>query len=133
MLRFINATNYATYTQTSHTKLLSNLTTQSVYSSFETQPNLNSTNFYHISREDNDTSNLNDLFDQIYYLILDRSNELWKSVLLVSNQGSKKGRSKRRGAAKAKDLNAGQNLGDGKLQVVWPGLNSDIIDKKNVP
>ncbi len=50
----------------------------------------------------------------------------------MSNQGSKKGRSKRRGAAKAKDLNAGQNLGDGKLQVVWPGLNSDIIDKKNV-
>ncbi len=23
-------------------------------------------------------------------------------------------------------------MGDGKLQVVWPGLNSDIIDKKNV-
>jgi len=79
ILRFINATN--SYTQTSHTKLLSNLTTQSVYSSFETQPNLNSTNFYHISREDNDTSNLNDLFDQIY------SNQaifLYKMLLIPS-------------------------------------------------
>lgn len=54
------------------------------------------------------------------------STELWKSVLLVSNQGSKKGRGKRRGGGRVKDLNAGQSLGDGKMQVVWPGLNADI-------
>lgn len=43
----------------------------------------------------------------------DRSNELWKSVLSVSSQGSKKGRGKRRGGGKAKDLNLGQTIGDG--------------------
>lgn len=59
-----------------------------------------------------------------------RSNELWKSVLSVSNQGSKKGRAKRRGAGRVKDLNLGQNLGDGKMQVVWPGLNQDVMDRK---
>lgn len=47
----------------------------------------------------------------------------------VSSQGSKKGRGKRRGAAKNKDLNIGQTIGDGKLQVAWPGLNSDVFDK----
>jgi hypothetical protein len=79
IFRLINATN--SYTQTSHTKILSNFTTQSVYSNFETHHNLNSTNYYHISKEDNDTSNLNDLFDQIY------SNQaifLYKMLLIPS-------------------------------------------------
>lgn len=47
----------------------------------------------------------------------DRANELWKSVLSVSSQGSKKGRGKRRGATKSKDLNLGQQLGDGNLMI----------------
>ncbi len=47
----------------------------------------------------------------------------------VSSQGSKKGRGKRRGAAKNKDLNLGQTIGDGKLQVEWPGLNTDVLDR----
>jgi hypothetical protein len=36
-------------------------------------------------------------------------------VLSVSNQGSKKGRGKRRGGGSSKDLNIGQNIGDGKI------------------
>jgi hypothetical protein len=51
----------------------------------------------------------------------ERAQELWKSVLSVSSQGSKKGRGKRRGGGKVKDLNQGQRLGDGKLQIKWPG------------
>lgn len=42
-----------------------------------------------------------------------QSTDLWKSVLSVSTQGSKKGRGKRRGGSKSKDLNLGQNIGDG--------------------
>lgn len=44
-------------------------------------------------------------------------------MLSVSNQGSKKGRGK---GKRIKDLNLGQNLGDGKLQVKYPGLNEDL-------
>ena len=51
-------------------------------------------------------------------------------MLLVSTQGSKKGRGKRRGAGQAKDLNVGQNFGDGKLQVQWPGLNADVMNRE---
>lgn len=56
------------------------------------------------------------------------SNDLWKSVLLVSTQGSKKGRGK---GKRFKDLNTGQVLGDGKLQVLWPGLNTDITNRSD--
>ena len=49
--------------------------------------------------------------------------------MLVSTQGSKKGRGKRRGAGKAKDLNVGQYFGDGKLQVKWPGLNAELFSR----
>jgi hypothetical protein len=41
----------------------------------------------------------------------------------------KKGRGKRRGAAKNKDLNLGQTIGDGKMQVEWPGLNTDVLER----
>lgn len=57
------------------------------------------------------------------------SNDLWKSVLSVSSQGSKKGRGKGKNAGK--DLNIGQKIGDGKLQVLWPGLNTDIVVKNS--
>ncbi|CAF0715314.1 unnamed protein product [Brachionus calyciflorus] len=61
-----------------------------------------------------------------------RADDLWKSVLSVSSQGSKKGRGKRRGGSKAKDLNLGQNIGDGKLKIEWPGLNADITNRNQV-
>lgn len=60
----------------------------------------------------------------------DKAYDLWKSVLMVSNQGSKKGRGKR--GNRRKDLNMGQNLGDGKLQIEWPGLNKEIIQRNEL-
>ncbi len=43
----------------------------------------------------------------------DTSSSLWKAVMSVSNQGAKKGRGKRRGASRTKDLNRGQEIGTG--------------------
>ena len=40
--------------------------------------------------------------------------ELWKTITSVSNAGAKRGRAKRRGATKFKDLNYGQRLGQGE-------------------
>ena len=39
--------------------------------------------------------------------------ELWKTITSVSNAGAKRGRAKRRGATKFKDLNYGQRIGQG--------------------
>lgn len=55
----------------------------------------------------------------------DRGMDLWKSVYSVSSQGAKKGRGKRQ--TRTKDLNVGQEFGDGKLKVVYPGLNADVL------
>ncbi|KRZ11631.1 putative 28S ribosomal protein S5, mitochondrial, partial [Trichinella zimbabwensis] len=49
---------------------------------------------------------------------------LWKSVTSVSNIGRRKGRA--RSVRKAKDLNRGQIIGLGKINTLWPGLNSPI-------
>jgi small subunit ribosomal protein S5 len=50
---------------------------------------------------------------------------------MVSNQGSKKGRGRGRGA-RSKDLNYGQRLGEGKLQVSWPGLNTNVVERERI-
>lgn len=52
--------------------------------------------------------------------------DLWKTITSVSNAGAKRGRAKRRGATKFKDLNFGQRIGQGKSNVQWPGLNSPV-------
>jgi hypothetical protein len=39
--------------------------------------------------------------------------DLWKTITSVSNAGAKRGRAKRRGATKFKDLNMGQRIGQG--------------------
>ncbi len=41
--------------------------------------------------------------------------DLWKTITSVSNAGAKRGRAKRRGATKFKDLNMGQRIGQGNL------------------
>lgn len=53
--------------------------------------------------------------------------QLWKGVTSVSNAGMKRGRG--RGAAKKKgrDLNRGQMIGVGKINMVWPGLNAPVV------
>lgn len=51
--------------------------------------------------------------------------ELWKGATAVSNAGRKRGRMKSRRVIK--NLNRGQVIGVGKLNMVWPGLNAPII------
>nr|WAM65126.1 ribosomal protein RIB [Endoclita signifer] len=55
------------------------------------------------------------------------ANQLWKSVLSVSNAGAKKGRGRGRGKRKVRDLNRGQVIGVGKINMLWPGLSAPII------
>ncbi|XP_014207705.1 28S ribosomal protein S5, mitochondrial [Copidosoma floridanum] len=51
---------------------------------------------------------------------------LWKSVTSVSNAGRNRGRG--RGLArKIKDLNRGQYIGMGKINMQWPGLTAPIM------
>nr|CAG4644790.1 EOG090X0689 [Leptodora kindtii] len=58
--------------------------------------------------------------------------ELWKGVTSVSNAGKKRGRGKGVGKKTAKNLNRGQVIGVGKVNMVWPGLNSPIIQGKEL-
>lgn len=58
--------------------------------------------------------------------------ELWKGVTSVSNAGRKRGRASGGSRKRAKDLNRGQILGGGKINMVWPGLNAPIIRGKEL-
>lgn len=52
---------------------------------------------------------------------------LWKGVTSVSNAGKKRGRGKGAGRKMAKDLNRGQIIGVGKVNMVWPGLTVPVL------
>jgi len=54
--------------------------------------------------------------------------DVWGGVTGVSNQGRKKGRAK--GRKKLTNLNRGQVLGVGKVNMQWPGLNAPIINDR---
>lgn len=57
---------------------------------------------------------------------LDTADSLWKSVTSVSNAGKQRGRG--RGAKKLmRDLNRGQYIGVGKINMLWPGLTGPIM------
>lgn len=58
--------------------------------------------------------------------------DLWKTITSVSNAGAKRGRAKRRGATKFKDLNMGQRIGQGRSNVQWPGLNAPVVQGRDV-
>ncbi|CAF1435657.1 unnamed protein product [Rotaria magnacalcarata] len=58
--------------------------------------------------------------------------DLWKTITSVSNAGAKRGRAKRRGATKFKDLNIGQRIGQGKSNMQWPGLNAPVVQGRDV-
>lgn len=61
----------------------------------------------------------------------DTAETLWKSVTSVSNAGKNRGRG--RGAKKAmKNLNRGQAIGVGKINMLWPGLTGPIMSGRNV-
>ncbi|KAG7200148.1 hypothetical protein KM043_000586 [Ampulex compressa] len=63
--------------------------------------------------------------------------QLWKGVTSVSNAGRRRGRGK--GATKKKDLNKGQFIGCGKINILFPGLNykvfrgKEIVEQKELP
>ncbi|XP_026141383.1 small ribosomal subunit protein uS5m isoform X2 [Carassius auratus] len=54
------------------------------------------------------------------------ADELWRGVLAESGAGARKGRGKRTKRKVKKDLNRGQNLGEGRAGYLWPGLNSPV-------
>lgn len=57
---------------------------------------------------------------------------LWKGVTSVSNAGKKRGRGKGTGRKIAKDLNKGQIIGVGKINMVWPGLTAPVIRGREI-
>uniref|UniRef100_A0A224Z8Y5 Small ribosomal subunit protein uS5m n=1 Tax=Rhipicephalus zambeziensis TaxID=60191 RepID=A0A224Z8Y5_9ACAR len=58
--------------------------------------------------------------------------QLWKGVTSVSNAGRKRGRAAGSSRKIAKDLNKGQVIGVGKVNMVWPGLNAPIVRGREV-
>lgn len=58
--------------------------------------------------------------------------QLWKGVTSVSNAGRKRGRASGSSRKVAKDLNKGQVVGVGKVNMVWPGLNAPIVRGREV-
>ncbi|XP_028324832.1 small ribosomal subunit protein uS5m [Gouania willdenowi] len=58
--------------------------------------------------------------------------ELWKGVLAESGAGGRKGRGKRTKRKMKKDLNRGQNIGEGRGGYLWPGLNTVVLKEGNV-
>ncbi|XP_073528638.1 small ribosomal subunit protein uS5m [Phyllobates terribilis] len=55
------------------------------------------------------------------------ANELWKGVLAETGGGTRRGRGKRTKKRIKRNLNIGQNIGDGKSGHLWPGLNTPIL------
>jgi small subunit ribosomal protein S5 len=56
---------------------------------------------------------------------------LWKSAFSVSNAGKSRGRGRKKKFLQ-KDLNKGQIIGNGKLGMVWPGLNAPVMQEVNI-
>lgn len=51
----------------------------------------------------------------------------WKSVTTVSNAGRKRGRGKTVNKKLIVNLNKGQVIGQGEINVKWPGLNTPVL------
>nr|CAG4641693.1 EOG090X0689 [Eurycercus lamellatus] len=60
------------------------------------------------------------------------ADKLWKGVTSVSNSGKKRGRGKGMGKKISKNLNKGQVIGVGKMNMVWPGLNSPVLQGREL-
>ncbi|CAN7942013.1 unnamed protein product, partial [Ixodes hexagonus] len=58
--------------------------------------------------------------------------QLWKGVTSVSNAGRKRGRASGHSRKQSKDLNRGQMVGVGEINMVWPGLNAPVVRGKEV-
>ncbi|XP_028942060.1 28S ribosomal protein S5, mitochondrial, partial [Antrostomus carolinensis] len=60
------------------------------------------------------------------------ADELWKGALAETGVGVKKGRGKRRKKKLRKNLNRGQEIGEGRSGFLWPGLNAPLIKSGKV-
>uniref|UniRef100_A0A8C4IZY6 Small ribosomal subunit protein uS5m n=1 Tax=Dromaius novaehollandiae TaxID=8790 RepID=A0A8C4IZY6_DRONO len=60
------------------------------------------------------------------------ADELWKGALAETGVGVKKGRGKRRKKKLRKNLNRGQEIGEGRSGFLWPGLNTPVIQSGRV-
>ncbi|XP_009981993.1 PREDICTED: 28S ribosomal protein S5, mitochondrial-like, partial [Tauraco erythrolophus] len=60
------------------------------------------------------------------------ADELWKGALAETGAGVKKGRGKRRKKKLRKNLNKGQEIGEGRSGFLWPGLNAPVIQSGKV-
>uniref|UniRef100_A0A8C7EGL2 Small ribosomal subunit protein uS5m n=1 Tax=Nothoprocta perdicaria TaxID=30464 RepID=A0A8C7EGL2_NOTPE len=60
------------------------------------------------------------------------ADELWKGALAETGAGVKKGRGKRRKKKIRKNLNRGQEIGEGRSGLLWPGLNAPVIQSGRV-
>ncbi|NWH49665.1 RT05 protein, partial [Fregata magnificens] len=60
------------------------------------------------------------------------ADELWKGALAETGVGVKKGRGKRRKKKLRKNLNKGQEIGEGRSGFLWPGLNAPVIQSGRV-
>ena len=63
--------------------------------------------------------------------VSDSAEALWKSVTSVSNAGRHRGRG-RQAKGVQKNLNRGQIIGVGKINMLWPGLTGPIMRGRNV-
>lgn len=55
------------------------------------------------------------------------ADEIWKGCTSVSNAGKKRGRAQKINKRNIRNLNRGQYIGQGKANIVWPGLNAPVI------
>ncbi|XP_073725488.1 small ribosomal subunit protein uS5m isoform X2 [Misgurnus anguillicaudatus] len=58
--------------------------------------------------------------------------QLWRGVLAETGAGARKGRGKRTKRKVKRDLNKGQNLGEGRAGFLWPGLNTAVYKDGSV-
>ena len=71
-------------------------------------------------------------FEYIECFCLVTAQDLWKTITSVSNAGAKRGRAKRRGATKFKDLNLGQRIGQGKMKSNLEGIIFVLIVHRQI-
>ncbi|XP_062346652.1 small ribosomal subunit protein uS5m isoform X2 [Cinclus cinclus] len=60
------------------------------------------------------------------------ADQLWKGALAETGVGVKKGRGKKRKKKLRKNLNRGQEIGEGRSGFLWPGLNAPVLQTGKV-
>ncbi|XP_066172547.1 small ribosomal subunit protein uS5m isoform X2 [Sylvia atricapilla] len=60
------------------------------------------------------------------------ADQLWKGALAETGVGVKKGRGKKRKKKLRKNLNRGQEIGEGRSGLLWPGLNAPVLQTGQV-